>query len=157
MERALDRVLELAVVLNDDMERELAHRGLTAARAHLVWVLHKRGPSTQQALAQALGVTPRAITGLVDALADGGFVTREPHPRDRRATLVTFTDNGAAAAETLECDHRELARALFGDMSPTAFGAFTRGLDAVLGRMRGIAEANRLAPARLPGRKVGAR
>jgi DNA-binding MarR family transcriptional regulator len=82
----LDRILELAVLLGDDMDRDLARRGLTGSRAHLVWELHRHGPSTQRTLAEALGVTPRAITGLVDALTDGGFVTREPHPSDRRAT-----------------------------------------------------------------------
>lgn len=133
---ALDRVLELAVLLNDDMARDLARRGLTGSRAHLVWELGKRGPSTQQTLAQALGVTPRAVTGLVDALVDGGFVTREPHPGDRRATLVTFTKQGERAAKALERDHADLARNLFGDMSVTTFRGFTRGLDAVLARLR---------------------
>jgi DNA-binding MarR family transcriptional regulator len=133
---ALNRVLELSVLLSDDMARDLARRGLTGSRAHLVWELHGRGPSTQQALAEALGVTPRAITGLVDALTDGGFVTREPHPRDRRATLVTFTKQGERAAKALERDHVELAEKLFGDMSATTFRGFTRGLDAVLARLR---------------------
>jgi DNA-binding MarR family transcriptional regulator len=136
MRGALDRVLELAVLLNADMARDLARRGLTGSRAHLLWELRKHNPSTQQALASTLGVTPRAITGLVDALEKGGFVTREPHPEDRRATLVTFTGQGRRAADALERDHRELARQLFGDMSPTTFRGFTRGLDAVLARLR---------------------
>jgi len=135
---ALDRVLELTVLLGDDMARDLARRGLTGSRAHLVWELHRLGPSTQQTLADALGVTPRAITGLVDALAEGGFVTRERHPRDRRATLVTFTKQGARAAEALERDHIELAGRLFGDMPVTTFRGFTRGLDAVLLRLREV-------------------
>lgn len=138
---ALDRVLELAVVLGDDMARDLARRGLTGSRAHLVWELHRHGPSTQQTLSKALGVTPRAITGLVDALTEGGFVTREPHPRDRRATLVTFTKQGERAAKALERDHIDLARELFGDMSPTTFRGFTRGLDAVLARLHGLLSA----------------
>lgn len=135
---ALDRVLELTGLLGDDMARDLARRGLTGSRAHLVWELHRLGPSTQQRLAEALGVTPRAITGLVDALTDGGFVTREPHPRDRRATLVTFTRQGERAAKALERDHIELAGMLFGDMPASTFRGFTRGLDAVLARLRDI-------------------
>ncbi|MBV9604777.1 MAG: MarR family transcriptional regulator [Solirubrobacterales bacterium] len=138
MRDALNRVLELAVVLNDDMTRDLERRGLTGSRAHLVWELHRRGPSTQQALAGALGVTPRAITGLVDALVEGGFVTREPHPRDRRATLVTFTKRGERTAKGLERDHIELAGKLFGDMPATTFRGFTRGLDVVLARLHEI-------------------
>ena len=138
MRGALDRVLELSVLLGDDMARDLARRGLTGSRAHVVWELHRLGPSTQQRLAEALGVTPRAITGLVDALTDGGFVTREPHPRDRRATLVTFTRHGERAAKALERDHIELAGMLFGDMPASTFRGFTRGLDAVLARLRDI-------------------
>ena len=133
---ALDRILELTVLLGDDMARDLARRGLTGSRAHLVWELHRRGPSTQQTLAGALGVTPRAITGLVDALTEAGFVTREPHPSDRRATLVTFTPRGARAARALERDHVQLADRLFGDMSETTFRGFIRGLDPVLARLR---------------------
>jgi DNA-binding MarR family transcriptional regulator len=138
MESALDRVLEVAVRLNDDMTRDLERRGLTGARAHLVWELGKRGPSTQQALADALNVTPRAVTGLVDALAASGFVTREPHPRDRRATLVTFTRQGVQAAKALEADHARFARELFTDMPDATFRGFIRGLDFVLVRLRGL-------------------
>jgi DNA-binding MarR family transcriptional regulator len=136
MRKTLDRVLELAVLLNDDMTRDLERRGLTRSRAHLVWVLHGRGPSTQQALAEALGVTPRAVTGLVDALVDGGFVTRESHPDDRRATLVTFTTHGEQTARALERDHIEFASKLFGALPETTFRGFTRGLDAVVARLR---------------------
>jgi DNA-binding MarR family transcriptional regulator len=136
MRETLDRVLALAVLLNDDMTRDLERRGLTGSRAHLVWELHQRGPSTQQTLAQALRVTPRAVTGLVDALVDSGFVTREPHPDDRRATLVTFTKRGEQTATALERDHIEFASKLFGNLPETTYRGFARGLDAVLGRLR---------------------
>ena len=91
---ALGQVLELAILLNDDMTRALARDGLTVARTHLLWELHQRGPSTQRVLADALGVSPRNITGLVDGLVATGFVTREPHPADRRRTELVLTDSG---------------------------------------------------------------
>jgi len=140
MRAILDRVLTLAVLLNDDMTRDLQRRGLTRSRAHLVWELHYRGPSTQQTLAKALRVTPRAITGLVDALVESGFVTREPHPDDRRATLVTFTKLGQKTATALERDHIEFARKLFSDLPDTTYLGFARGLDTVLDRLRGLLE-----------------
>lgn len=56
---ALGQVLELAVLMNDDMTRSLARDGLTVSRAHLLWELHHRGPSTQRFLAEVLGVIPR--------------------------------------------------------------------------------------------------
>jgi DNA-binding MarR family transcriptional regulator len=118
------------------MTRDLARRGLTASRAHLLWELRDGSPRTQQALAGILGVSPRTITGLVDGLVAGGFVTREPHPTDRRAILVTFTLKGERAASALDRDHIALARTLFGDMPATTFRGFIRGLDAVLVRLR---------------------
>ena len=141
MRAVLDRVLTLAVLLDDDMTADLERRGLTRSRAHLVWELHRRGPSTQQTLAKALRVTPRAITGLVDALVESRFVTREPHPDDRRATLVTFTKRGQETAKALERDHIEFARKLFGDMPDATYRGFARGLDTVLARLRELLDA----------------
>jgi len=133
---ALNQVLELVVLLNDDVTRGLAGYGLTRARAHLVWVLHHEGPLTQRALADALKVSPRNITGLVDGLVATGYVTRKPHPTDRRATLVSLTEHGASTLAGMDKSHQELAQLLFADMSARQFGAFVNGLGHVLSRLR---------------------
>src|SRR4051812_26956732 len=70
---ALDRLLRVVVVLGDDMTRSLARDGLTDSRAHLLWVLRQSGPTTQRALADAMNVSPRNVTGLLDGLVSGGF------------------------------------------------------------------------------------
>ena len=80
-----DRLLQIALLIQEDMASSFAGTGLTTARTHLLWELHQLGPSTQQALAAALKVSPRNVTGLVDALEAGGFAERRPHPTDRRA------------------------------------------------------------------------
>jgi DNA-binding MarR family transcriptional regulator len=134
---ALDRVLELVVLLGDDMARSLARDGLTVSRAHLVWELRRRGPVTQRELAGALAVTARTITGLVDGLAATGFVTREPHPTDRRAILVTLTEHGTRTAAALERGQHELAGLLFAGMPDARFDHFVAGLDEILNRLRG--------------------
>src|SRR5487761_2568212 len=140
-EATLDRILELTVLLSRDMADSLARMGLTESRAHLVWQLPPRGPCTQAALAAGLHVTPRTITALVDALVDTGFVTREPHPSDRRATLVTFTERGRATAQALVDGHRRLARELFADLPDDVFDGFDAGLLHVLTRFRGALAA----------------
>ncbi|MEO9322562.1 MarR family transcriptional regulator [Nocardioides sp. C4-1] len=137
---ALDRLLELTVVLGRDMSGHLAGQGLTESRAHLLFVLHGTGPTTQRALADALDVTPRTVTGLVDGLEASGHITREPHPTDRRATLVTPTPAGAAAARALAEGRVELARALFADWRPDDVERLTAGLDAVLSRVQTLVE-----------------
>lgn len=143
----LDRVLELAVILNKDMAQANEALGLTPSRTHLLWELGQRGPVPQRVLADALRVTPRAVTGLVDALAEDGLVTREPHPGDRRATLVTLTARGEALVTQLKLDHKALAGALFAPMSRSELDRFRRGLGGVIDRLRAHLAAK--TPARL--------
>jgi DNA-binding MarR family transcriptional regulator len=80
-------------------------------------------------------VSPRNVTGLVDALAATGFVTRAPHPTDRRATLVSFTEHGARTARRMDEDRGRLAEALFSGMSEVRFDGLVEGLDALLARL----------------------
>lgn len=133
---ALDLVLELTLLLADDMRRGLASLGLTESRTHLLWTVAATGPCTQRTLADALSVAPRTVTSLVDALAETGFVTREPHPTDRRATLVTLTQHGTEVTEQLQAGQAELAGQLFGDLDPSTYDAFLAGLTATVERLR---------------------
>lgn len=135
-ETTLDHVLELTLLLGQDMTTGLARMGLTESRAHLVWELQRRGPCTQRVLASALKVTPLTITTLIDALVGTGFVTRELHPSDRRATLVTFTPHGQETARALVEGHRQLARALFNDVPDEALDGFDVGLSHIIARLR---------------------
>ncbi|MEV5071535.1 MarR family transcriptional regulator [Microbacterium sp. LMI12-1-1.1] len=131
----LDSLLALTQVLQADQERELDRRGLTAPRTHLLWVLHHGGPATQVQLAEALDVTPRHITTLVDALDATGFARREPHPTDRRAVLVHLTDRGRALMEAMDLEHTELGAALVEGLDAATVDALVRGIDHVRGRL----------------------
>jgi len=118
------------------MAQANAALGLTPARTHLLWELGQRGPVPQRVLAEALKVTARAVTGLVDALVAQGLVTREAHPTDRRATLVTLTPRGDTLVAQLKHDHKKLAQALFASMSSAEFESFAQGLAGVIDRLR---------------------
>lgn len=133
---ALDLLLELVVLVNEDMTQSLAREGLTVSRAHVLWELRQRGPTTQSILAEAMDVSARNITGLVDGLVATGFVTREPHPRDRRAFSVTFTERGARTAEALKQGQQEFAHLLFAGMPDEQFDCFVAGLGEVLARLK---------------------
>lgn len=118
------------------MTQAIEALALTPSRMHLLWELGQRGPVPQRVLAEALKVTPRAVTGLVDALVADALVTREPHPGDRRATLVTLTPDGARLVAQLKRNHKRLAHALFAPMSRREFDNFSRGLGGVIERLR---------------------
>jgi DNA-binding MarR family transcriptional regulator len=136
----LDRVLRLSSLVQADLARFEREAGLTTARVHLLWVLGQSGPSTQQALAAALDVTPRNVTGLVDGLVAGGHVTREPHPTDRRAILVTPTEQGSRTVDDLVRGHQDLGRRLFGDVAPERLATFTEVLDETTARFARLME-----------------
>jgi len=144
---ALRRMWALTVLLGDDMSRGLARYGLTRSRAHLLWELDHRGPVTQRELAEALSVSARTITGLIDALVATGFVTREPHPADRRATLVTLTGHGATTVHTMHHRQRQFARTLFADMTGEQFDGLLDGLGLLLARLTGLKAHPSAAPA----------
>ncbi len=135
---ALDKVLHLSILVATDMARFEKESGLTGPRVQFLWTLGLSGPTTQRALATALDVTPRNITGLVDGLVASGHVTREPHPTDRRATLVTATELGSRTISQLRESHADLARQLFGNVPARQLAGFVATLDdtiAIFGRL----------------------
>ncbi|MBB1254831.1 MarR family transcriptional regulator [Streptomyces sp. OF3] len=135
---SLDRLFELAEVLGAMMQRGVAEKGLTTARAGALWALFHGGPMTQRALATQLGVTPRNVTGLLDALQEDGLVVREAHPTDRRATLVSLTEKGGSVTSALRDGRDELAALLFADVPADRLDTFTATLAQVTERLRTV-------------------
>src|SRR5262249_36121643 len=78
------------------MCQEMGRAGTTPARARLLGALNFFGSGKMSEIGARLGVTPRNVTKLVDALEGEGLVQRKPHPDDRRATLLSLTERGAA-------------------------------------------------------------
>ena len=85
------------VVLVARLVREVRRHNtdVPAASTRLMSLLDELGPSTVSALAQADRCSQPTMTGLVNGLADKGWVARTPHPGDARSSLVTMTDEGS--------------------------------------------------------------
>lgn len=139
--QALNTVLHLSTLLAADLAQYERESGLTGPRIQLLWALGQAGPTTQQSLATALDVTPRNVTGLVDGLTTSGHVTREPHPTDRRATLVTATESGVRAIKELQDSHDDLARQLFEGMPEQQISTFVETLGDVIATLQRLMDA----------------
>lgn len=147
----VDRLLQIADLFQKDMARAFDGTGLTTARVHLLWVLQHVGPSTQQSLAQLLAVSPRNITGLVDALETSGHVRRAPHPSDRRAVLVELTPAAVETMTRMQEEHEQLNATLLGAIDPADRAAVERGLSAVASHLESLVDAAASAgPERTP-------
>ncbi|WP_425307990.1 MarR family transcriptional regulator [Ammonicoccus fulvus] len=147
----------------EGLERELADlvRALSAAStrvAHDFAHLHELGENDMRALmliymadvegtpmstsqvAQALGLTPAGGSYLVDRLVHSGHIRREPHPNDRRKTLLRYSESGMEVARgffgpLFRANHRALA-----GHDDAALAAAISVLRAVVGSMHGFSE-----------------
>lgn len=74
---------------------------LTFARYELLTLLSfsRAGRMPMASASARLQVHPTSVTNTVDRLQADGYVRREPHPVDGRATLVVLTDAGRDLAE----------------------------------------------------------
>jgi DNA-binding MarR family transcriptional regulator len=69
--------------------QQIADRvGLRLTDMQCINVLELMGPSTPGELARFTGLTTGGVTVMLDRLERGGYLKREPNPRDRRSVLV---------------------------------------------------------------------
>jgi DNA-binding MarR family transcriptional regulator len=115
-QRVMGRLFALAPRLVEIQDLGAREYGMSYARGRVVAALHASGPVLMRALSEAVGVTPRTITGLVDALEADGWVERRAHPTDRRATIVALTPAADVAFARLLEAYRWLARDLVGEV-----------------------------------------
>ncbi len=115
------------------VEATLKPLGVTFARYEVLMLLHfsKRGSLPMKLIASRLQVHPTSVTNAVDRLEVAGLVTREAHPDDRRALIITLTPEGRAVAEkaTAALNSEVFSR-------PRLSGSDVEQLVAILGRMR---------------------
>lgn len=131
---AFNRLLAMSSLISRDMAAGLQARGLTEARATLLWVVAEHGPLTQRQIADRLHVTPRNVTTLIDALERDGFVARTSHEHDRRAVLVRLTQQGETATARMNAEASTLARELFGGLTTDDLDTVIRVFDHIAAR-----------------------
>ena len=97
---------------------EMGRAGTTPARARLLAALLCEGPCKMNELGAFLDVTPRNVTKLVDGLEAEGLVARQPHPTDRRATLIYLTEPGELVGKESALADHAAAVWLYEQLSP---------------------------------------
>jgi len=103
----VDAMAQLSFVIQGMLERRAAEHDLSVIQTRLLGILRDRTP-TMNELARFLGLDKSSVTGLVDRAERRGLVARVPSTTDRRAVLVSLTEDGrslvSAAADRFETD-----------------------------------------------------
>ena len=111
----------------------LAPLGLTPAQERaLRMIARSEEPLRMTEIADRLGIVPRSLTTVIDALEEAGLVRREVDPRNRRAILLHLTDRGTAVRDELREARRRAAEDLFAplaDADREALGGLLARLD----------------------------
>src|ERR1700691_4035425 len=95
----------------------LAPLGLTPAQERALRVISRsEEPLRMTELAGRLGIVPRSVTTVIDALERPGLVRREVDPRNRRAIRLHLTDRGSAVRDDMREARRQAAEDLFAPM-----------------------------------------
>ncbi|MFD3702035.1 MarR family winged helix-turn-helix transcriptional regulator [Nocardia sp. NPDC058658] len=96
-----DLLMQVARTLRRRWSAAYAPLGLTPHQARALRVTGEHDGLRPSAIADALRISPRSATEVVDALEEAELVTRQPDPTDRRAILVSVTALGKRTLSTL--------------------------------------------------------
>jgi DNA-binding MarR family transcriptional regulator len=100
-------------------EDQLAELGISHQQYRTMMCISYAGEDGTQLhpIAEWLGVTPRNVTGLVDALEAQGLAERVPDPRDRRAVIARLTPAGETKIKKGRAIHEVALERVMGSLT----------------------------------------
>jgi DNA-binding MarR family transcriptional regulator len=114
-----DLLQRLARRLRRTHAERLVPFGLTPAQERaLRMITRSEEPLRMTDLADHLGIVPRSLTTVIDALEEAGLVRREIDPHNRRAIRLHLTDRGLSVRDDMREARRRAAEDLFAPLSP---------------------------------------
>jgi len=115
-ERLLESLRELLAAAASRRGRDTRRSDeLSFAQIKLARRLYEWGPLTGSRLAEAAHLSPSAASEMLDGLERAGVISREQSEADRRARIVSLTEEGRALVEErLRAFRGEVAEALAG-------------------------------------------
>lgn len=122
---AHDELIEQTVTDTLRMLQALKSRGdsswlqvdLTMRQFKALFLLYPVEGLPMKRLAEGLGVSVTAITGLVDRLVEHDLVWRDQDPEDRRLVIARLTNSGRAVVERLQNLRRDRLARVFWRLS----------------------------------------
>jgi DNA-binding MarR family transcriptional regulator len=120
--------------LSSALRRPGSALGLTPSRYAALGTLEKRGPLRASDFADALGIARPTMSKLIEAMLEGGWISREPDPTDRRAAVLTITAQGREVLTRARAEAADQLRADLDDLDDAALAALAAAMP-VLARL----------------------
>jgi DNA-binding MarR family transcriptional regulator len=74
----------------------------SAVRMKVLGLLSRSGPTRAGELAHVCGITPPAMTEMIESLVEDKHARRDPDPTDRRAILIAITPAGQSEVDRVQ-------------------------------------------------------
>jgi DNA-binding MarR family transcriptional regulator len=97
---------------------ELCKGRITLPQFLILEFLEKEQESKMTTLAQVMGVSTAAVTGIVERLVRQGFTLRLFDEDDRRVIKIKLTAKGETLVKKINLQRRQMVREIFAQISP---------------------------------------
>lgn len=111
---------------------------ITVNDMHVIEAIGVEEAKTSSAVARKLDVTMGTLTKAIDGLTDKGYVVRERSVEDKRVVLLSLTAKGEAAFAHHAAFHREMIKAVIGQLSQEEIEIFTKSLEDMVRFMKSL-------------------
>ena len=105
--------------LRHSSRESLAPWDIAPSHSRALGVLMQHQALRLSELSDHLHIAPRSTTDVVDGLQERGLIRRSPDPHDRRAMLVSLTDEGRRAGSAIRAARDADAERFFAALSDT--------------------------------------
>ena len=119
--------------LRHSSREALAPWDIAPSHSRALGVLMQHQALRLSELSDHLHIAPRSTTDVVDGLQQRGLIQRSPDPHDRRAMLVSLTDQGRRAGIAIRAARDADAERFFAALSDTDRTELARILKALRG------------------------
>lgn len=105
------------------------HLNLTASQLDCFRIVQHEGPLTASDLVLETGLTPAALSVIIDRLVVKGFLTREQDGADRRRWLLRTSQAAIEKVDAVYAEHASRAEKLLDEYSDEEFETVLRFMD----------------------------
>ncbi|MCM8787969.1 MAG: MarR family transcriptional regulator [Candidatus Omnitrophica bacterium] len=121
LEEFVDKICEIfPVIMNSFIKQRLAFfiKGkITVAQFFILDYLYRYGETKMSDIANYVGVSTAALTGIIDRLARDKYVTRVYPERDRRIIKVRLLSKGKEIIEKINSQRKQTLKDIFAKLN----------------------------------------